>query len=230
MDSVEHKPVFANVGWKQYLGCPSNMKHKYPANSYIRNTAKAKVRKSKQPQSYSFYRILDDLEPYSLYPRDELIWLLKLFCFLIFYHAKAGKLVKIPFLGSFFTAKDMYDKPYPSKYSDFGIIDGNTKLQFAPSNFVQWGLNPEQYTPYIYQHIPEFFRTLEAFRKESLYSNIDWNLMFPDAKFLLFALEKLKCNGTLGDYAGISRKRYIKPTFIKQHAKKVPGRTYGLEN
>lgn len=181
--------------------------YKFSINPYVPFTKRSKLFRGKMSKKIPWSKLVDDLEPYSLYPREEIIRLLKLYSFFVIHHVRNGEIVDIPYLGQFVGDTETFEKPWYSKHpalQDEPNKEHHTVL-FRPAPFLHWYLNPRMYTPYKYQHVPQYFRAFEKFQKE-LYAttNLDWYDIFPDMKYLEFSLDKLRHNGTIKQYAGVA--------------------------
>ena len=206
---------------------------KYPINPYNVSTEKAKLFRKKQVNKIPWSKLVEELEPYSLYPVEEIKKLLKLYSFFILYYVNKGHLIDIPYLGQFCGASEEYEKPWKSKYKAFEDVVNirHDTLKFRAAPFVNWYFNPNIYTPYRYQAVPGYFRAFDKFKKELIHSSgIDWYELFPDKRYLEFSLERLKCNGVINQYAGMpwvrGRKDPSKATLvgkfnIKRQPKKI---------
>ena len=183
-----------------------NLHKNFPINPYVPATKRAKLFRGKQQQKLSWLKLVDDLEPYSLYPREELVRMLKLYHFFILYHVRKGDLVELPYLGQFVGDTEEFSHPWFSKHKalqDEPNFKHDTML-FRPAPFLHWYLNPTQYTPYKYQHVPTYFRAFEKFQRELYKSDLDWYDIFPNMKYLEFSLERIRHNGTIKRYAGMN--------------------------
>jgi nucleoid DNA-binding protein len=113
--------------------------------TYKERSEHAKSR-NKQAGVYSFKELGMDLEPYSLFPKEEVAKLLQLTFILITINVKAGKKVSIPKFGEFFCS-------YLTEESGRGrnLITGlpikyaaRQVMKFRPYPFVRWLMAPHQ--------------------------------------------------------------------------------------
>ena len=94
---------------------------------------------------YGFQELCSDLEPYSLYPKQEVAKLLRYAFQLMLMNMKLNKKVLIPGFGEFmamFKAKNGFGRhPLTGKYIE---VEDRYTAHFRPYPYVRWFLTPHQ--------------------------------------------------------------------------------------
>lgn len=131
----------------------------------------------KEQKLYTFNKLVKDLEPYSLYPREEIVRLLKMAFFLILTATLKKQFVRLPYLGVFgilFRKSCEFTNPRSMKPTE---VQWNP-IRFTPSIFYKWMADPKRVSVQRYVKARKYFVILEDLKKQFHFHGTEWIKQF----------------------------------------------------
>ena len=128
--------------------------------------------RNKQAGIYSFKELGMDLEPYSLFPKEEVAKLLQLTFILITLNVKAGKKVSIPKFGEFSSVFHDSNSGRGRNQMTGKLITYKPRfvMKFRPYPFVRWLMAPHQDSGYIKDRQPLYRTYLDKVKAVFIHS------------------------------------------------------------
>jgi hypothetical protein len=109
---------------------------------------------------FTFSQVVDIVEPYSLYPKEELVRLLKIFMFVVVVQAKKGYTVRLPYLGDFLGYhRDSFTYYQPTKGCK-ETVGPRILFKHYATPFIKWFCAPELVTMLTPDKAVSFFKLL----------------------------------------------------------------------
>ena len=124
-----------------------------------RSVSSAEVQRKRQPK-FTFRQLIDYLEPYSLYPREEIIRLIKMTTFVIMCKLKQGYRAQIPNFGEFYNFHaGEANVLNPQLNYEMKITDRDIP-KFKAYPYLNWFMAPNVWEIFRAEKIPGYFKSL----------------------------------------------------------------------
>lgn len=126
--------------------------------------------------TYSLRHLVNDLEPFSLLPKEEIAKIIQLANLFILLNLGAGKKVKMDNFGQYVTtslASGITKDPVTGEYTRHVP---RTTIGFKAAHFARWFFNPAQFTYLQHEKVPGFYRLINKFKA--------WFVRSPDPNYL----------------------------------------------